>query len=110
MNFIYWPNIHIREGLRFPLSPLVHQFLHFTRLNIIHIHVNIICISLGVCVLNIKYKLHLGLEEVLFAYSFKRHNLERYYLAADAKSLQLVTKLPTISKNKPQSNVLLFGV
>ena len=85
MNFIYWSDIHIREGLRFPLSSQVHQLLHFTRLNIVHIYVNIIRVSLGVCVLNRKYKLRLGLEEVLYAYSFKRHNLERYYLVADAK-------------------------
>ena len=31
-NSIYWPEIHISEGLRFPLPPLVHQFLHFTQL------------------------------------------------------------------------------
>ena len=62
---------------------------------------------LGVCVLNRKYALHLGLEEVLYAYSFKRHNLGRYYLVVDVKSLQLVTG--TTSKNKPQGNELLFG-
>ena len=26
MNFIYWLEVHISEGLRFPLPPLVHQF------------------------------------------------------------------------------------
>ena len=29
-NFIYWPEIRISEGLRFPFLPLLHQFLHFT--------------------------------------------------------------------------------
>ena len=68
----------------------------------------IIIVLLGVCVLNRKYKLHFGFEEVLYAYSFKRHNLGRYYLVSDVKSLQLVTNSPTTSKNKPQGNVLLF--
>ena len=52
-------------------------------------------VLLGVCVLNCKYDVNLGLEEVLYAYSIKRHKLGRYYLVVDAKSLQLVTNLPT---------------
>ena len=109
MNFIYCSEIHISEGPRFPLPPLIHKFFHFTRLHPIHVHVNIIRFLLGVCVLNRKYELRLGLEEVLYAYSFKRHNLGRYYLDVDVKSLQLVTNLPTNNKNKPQGNVLMFG-
>ena len=62
------------------------------------------------CVLNRKYELCLGLEEVLYAYSLERHNLERNLLVADAKSLQLVMNLPITSKNKPQGNVLLQRV
>ena len=27
MNTVYWPEIHIGEGLRFPLPMLVHQML-----------------------------------------------------------------------------------
>ena len=50
MNSIYWPKIHISEGLRFPFPPLMHRFLHFTRLHPIHVHVNIIHVLLGVCV------------------------------------------------------------
>ena len=106
---MYWPKVHISEGLKFPLPPLVHQFFHFTRLHPIHTHVNIICVLLGVCVLNRKYDVCLGLEEVLYEYSIKRHKLGRYYLVVDAKSLQLVTNLPNTSKDKPQGNVLLFG-
>ena len=67
---------------------------------------NIIRVFLGVCVLNKKYEL--GLEEVIYTYSLKRHNLGRYNLIVEDKSIQLVTNLPTSSKNKPQGNVLLF--
>ena len=59
--------------------------------------------------LNRKYELRLSLEEVLYAYTLKRHNLGRNYLVADAKQLHLVTNLPVTSKNKPHGNVLLFG-
>ena len=101
--------IHINEGLRFPFPPLIHQFLHFTRLYPIHIHVNIIRVLLGVTVMNRQYELRLGLEEVPYAHSFKRHNLWRYYLISNLKLLHLVMNLPTTSKNQPQGNVLLFG-
>ena len=73
MNSIYWPKIHISEGLRFPLLPLIHQFLHFTRFHPVHVHVNIVRVLMDVSVLNRKYRLHLGLEEVFYAYTFKRH-------------------------------------
>ena len=109
MNFIYLPEIHIREGLRFPFPPLIHQFLHFTRFHPVLVYVNIIRVLLGVCVHNMKYEVRLGLKEVLYSYFLKRHNLGRYYLIVDDKALQLVTNLPTISKNKPQCSVLLFG-
>ena len=109
MNFIFWSKVHISEGLRFLLPPLVQQFFHYTRLHPIHTHMNIICVMLGVCILNRKYEVHLGLEEVLYAYSLKRHKLGRYYLVVNTKLLQLVTNLPTTSKNKPKGNVLLFG-
>ena len=70
---------------------------------------NILIVLLGVGILNQKYEVRLGLEEVLYAYSLKRHKLGRYYLVVNAKLLQLVTNLPTTSKNKLQGNVLLFG-
>ena len=108
MNFIYWSEIHISEGLRFTLLPLIHQFLHFTRLYPVHVHVNIIRVLLVVCVLNRKYEVRLGLEKVLYSYSLTHHNLGKYYLVVDNKALQLVTNLPTISKNKPHGYVLLF--
>ena len=59
--------------------------------------------------LNRMHGLHLGLEGVLHAYSFKRNNLGKYHFVADAKPLHLVTNLPNTRKNKPQGSVLLFG-
>ena len=71
---------------------------------------NIIRVLLGVCVLNRKYELRLGLEEVLYAYTLKQHNLRRYYLIADVKSLHLVMNFPTISKNKPHVTCYCLGI
>ena len=78
MDFMYWTEVHISEGLRFPLPLLVHQFFYFTRLHLIHTQVNIIRALLRVCVLNRKYEVRLGQEEVLYAYSLKQHKLRKY--------------------------------
>ena len=107
-NSIYWSEIHISEGLKFPFPPLVHQFMHFTRLHLVRILVNIVRVLLGVSMLNRTHKLHLGLEEVLYAYSFKQHNLGKYYLVTYAKPLHLMTNLLNTSKNKPEGSVLLL--
>ena len=56
---MYWLEVRIGEGLRFPLPPLVHQIFHFTRLHLINTHVNIIRVLLGVCILNRKYDVRL---------------------------------------------------
>ena len=63
---------------------------------------NITRVMLWVCVLNRQYGVHLGLEEVLYAYTIKIDNLRKYYFVAGSKLLQLVTNLPNTSKNKPQ--------
>ena len=58
--------------------------------------------------LNLQYNINLGLEDVLYVYIIKQHNLGKYYFVADAKLLQLVTNLPDANKNKPHGNVQLF--
>ena len=59
--------------------------------------------------LNHRCDIRLGLEEVLYAYTIKRHSSGKYYFVADAKTFQLVVNLLDTSKNKPQVYVLLFG-
>ena len=49
------------------------------------------------------------LDEVLYAYTIKRHSYGKYYFVADAESLQLVVNWLDINKNKSQGNVMLFG-
>ena len=88
LNCILWSEIHISEGLRFPRPPLIHQFLYYNQIHPFYVHVNIIQVLLGMCILN---------------------KLDWYYLVADAQPLHLVTNLPNTSKNKTQGNVLVFG-
>ena len=33
MNFLYWPKVHINEGLRFPLPPWCTNFLFYPSLS-----------------------------------------------------------------------------
>ena len=100
---MYWLEIHISEGLRFPLPAQVHKFFHHTRLHPIHTHMNIICVLLEVCVLNRQYGICLGLEEVLYVYTIKRKNLGKYYFVVDAKLVQLMTNLPNTKNKKKQA-------
>ena len=58
--------------------------------------------------LNKKLCLKLGLEEVLYTYSFKQYKLSHYYLMANAQPLHLGTNLSNTRNNKPQGNVLVF--
>ena len=92
MNFTEWPKIHISKRLRFHLPLLINQFLHYTQIHLVYVHVNIIRVLLGVCVLNKRLSLRLGLEEVMFAYSFKRHKLDRYYLVDNCLVIGIATK------------------
>ena len=71
MNFIYWPEVHITKGMSFPLPTLVHLFFHYTCLHPVHTYVNFIEVLLGVCVLNCRHGIRLGLEEALYAYTIK---------------------------------------
>ena len=48
------------------------------------------------------------LDEVLYAYTIKRHNYGKYYFVVDVKSLQFVINLLDTSKNKLQGNVMLL--
>ena len=59
--------------------------------------------------LNQWYDIRLGLEEVLYAYTIRRHNLGKYYFVVDAKLLQVVTNLLDTNENKPEDNVMIFG-
>ena len=60
-------------------------------------------------VINGLHGLHIKLKEILYVYTFKRHNLGKYYFVANTRPLQLVVNLHNLSKNKPQGNIVIFG-
>ena len=70
-NAIFFTWEQLTAGLRFPVSSLVKQFLHFIRAPPALVHQNIIWILNGFCVLNHLYQLDLSLVEACFAYTLR---------------------------------------
>ena len=70
-NVVFFTREELAAELRFPMSSLVKQFLHFTRAPLALVHPNIIRILIGCCVLNLLYQLNLSLVEVCFAYTLR---------------------------------------
>ena len=67
-NGVFFTPEHVAVGLRFPVSAIIKQFLHFTRAPPALIHPNVICILIGSCVLNHLYQLDLSLVEIFIIY------------------------------------------
>ena len=67
-NGVFFTREHQAVGLRFPVSAIVKQFLHFTRAPSALIHPCVIRILIGSCVLNHLYQLDLSLVELLMIY------------------------------------------
>ena len=68
-SVMYFTREQLAVGLRFPLSSLVKQFLHFSRAPPALIHLNVIRILTGCSVLNLLYQLDISLVEVCFIYT-----------------------------------------
>ena len=67
-NGVFFTREHLAAGLRFPMSAIVKQFLHFTRAPPALIHPNVIRILIGSCVLNHLYQLDLTLVAIFMIY------------------------------------------
>ena len=67
-NGVFFTREHLVVGLRFPVPAIVKQFLHFTRMPSALIHLNVIRILIGSCVLNHLYQLDLSLVELFIIY------------------------------------------
>ena len=70
-NTIFFTREELAVGLRFPVSSLVKQFLHFTRVPPALFHPNVIRILTRCCVLNLLYQLDLSLVKDCFAYTLR---------------------------------------
>ena len=70
-DIVYFNREQLVVELRFPLSSLIKQFLHFFGAPPTLIHPNIIQILTGCSILNLLYQLDILLVEVFFIYTLK---------------------------------------
>ena len=68
---VYFTREQLAARLRFPVSSLIKQFLHFSRAPLALVHLNIIWILTGCSVLNLLYQLDISLVEVFYIYTLK---------------------------------------
>ena len=84
---VYFTQEQLLAGLRFPISSLVKQFLHFSGALPALIHPNVIRILTGCSVLNLLYQLDISLIEVYFIYTLKLAHGGRLSLSAQSPRL-----------------------
>ena len=70
-SLMYFTQEQLAAGLRFPISSLVKQFLHFSGAYPTLIHQNFIRILTECTVLKLLYQLDISLVEVCFIYTLK---------------------------------------
>lgn len=71
-NTIFFSKEQFNARLRFSLSFIFKQFLHYTQIPLTYIHPNIIMVLMGCSILNMLFHLDLSLLEVLFIYTTKQ--------------------------------------
>ena len=92
-NGVFFTREHLAVGLRFQVLALVKQFLHFTRAPPALIHLNVICILIGCCMLNQLYQLDLSLVELCIIYFLRVGQGGR--MSMSVPRLQVVNGSPT---------------
>ena len=106
---IYFTREQLASRLRFPISSLVKQFLHFSGAPPALIHPNVIQILTGCSVLNLLYQLDISLVEVCFIYTLKLGHRGRLFMSAQSPRLQFVTGLPNSPKTEAKGVILVRG-
>ena len=109
-NGVFFTQEHLAAGLRFPMSAILKQFLHFTRAPPALIHPNVIRILIGSCVLNHLYQLDLSLVELFMIY-FLSIGLPggRISMLVLSSRLQIVNGLPDSPKMEAKGALLVRG-
>ena len=92
-SVVYFTMEQLAARLRFPISSLVKQFLHFFGAPPALIHPNVIRILTGCSVLNLLYQLDISLAEVCFIYTLKLGHRGRLSMSAQSPRLQFVMGL-----------------
>ena len=106
---VYFTWEQLAAGLRFPISSLIKQFLHFSGASPTLIHPNVIRILTGCSVLNLLYQLDISLVEVFFIYTLKLAHGGRLSLSAQSPCLQVFTGLPDSPKTEAKGVILVRG-
>lgn len=92
---LYFPQEPFEVGFFLPIPSLVHQFLHYTHIHLIHIHSNIIHVLMGISIFNFVHEIDLDLEKVLFSYSLKLSVRGKISFCTDSHSFHMVMGLLT---------------
>ena len=108
-NGVFFTSDHLAAGLRFPISAIVKQFLHFTWAPPALIHPNVIRILIGSCVLNHLYQLDLTLVELFIIYFLNMGSGGRMSMSVLSPRLQIVNGLPDSPKTEAKGVLLVRG-
>ena len=106
---VYFSRERFAAELRFPISSLIKQFIHFSGAPPALIHLNVIRILIGCSVLNLLYQLDISLVEVFFIYTLKLAHGGRLSLSTKSPRLQVVTGLPDSPKTEAKGVILVRG-
>lgn len=85
-NATYFSKEQFNVGLCFPLPSLLKQFFHFTKIPPAFLHPNVVRVLMGCSVLDMLYHLDLSLLEIVFVYTIKMSQKERFNLSAHISS------------------------
>ena len=108
-NGVFFTREHLVVGLRFPVPAIVKQFLHFTRAPPTLIHLNVIRILIGSCVLNHLYQLDLSLVELFMIYFLSVGSGGRMSMSVLSLQLQIINGLPDSPKMEAKGTLLVRG-
>ena len=108
-NGVFFTREHLAARLRFPVPALVKQFLHFTQAPPALIHLNVIRILIGCCVLNHLYQHDLSLVEFCIIYFLRIGQGGRMSMSVLNPRLQIVNRLLDSPKTKAKGVLLVRG-
>ena len=108
-NGVFFTREHLAVGLRFPVSAIVKQILHFTQAPSALVHPNVIRILIGCCVLNHLYQLDLSLVELCIIYFLRVGQGGWMFMSVLSPRLQIVNGLPDSPKTEGKGALLVRG-
>lgn len=86
-NATYFNKEQFNTRLHFPLPSLFKQFLHFTKIPLAFLHLNVIRVLIGCNILDMLDHLDFSLLEVFFVYTIQMSQKEIFSLSAHIPSL-----------------------